>query len=497
MGRVRNSWGAVVPHRRLSNEAMDTLEREGHDGLYRNAREVVTAHLDRIAAVNPVVNAIVTLTAERALERAAQQDDIAAGGTFVGPLHGIPVAHKDNHLTAGIRTTFGSQARADFIPDTDDLVIERMKAAGVISRENEHSRVRRRWAHFQRRLRRHAQPLRSSRSRPAVRRVAPPALAAGMHPIADGNDLGGSLRLPAGYCNCHRVAAVGRQGARLPRRRRPSRPVGPGPMARTVDDLALLLSVMAGPDRRSPLSLEEPGEAVCAGGSRIAGRPADRVLTRPRRSDRGRGRGSRNRLGGGGDLETHGRWSNRRVPGFTGADECFRILRAWTFEATLERLTSTRSSVPACTQTCWRAMNSPGRTSDGPRCCEPCCSTGCAPSWSVRRTAATGRPATGISHRSAVPHLGGRCRTARLPGLDANGHLSDGHRTSGDLHAGRVQLCRDSAGGADRRPAPGRAGAAVDRQGFRERHWFRRTPPRAGLSRTGRTLLGCDNPHRS
>jgi len=98
-----------------------------------SAREVVTAHLDRIEAVNPVVNAIVTLTAERALGQAAELDDLAARGTFAGPLHGVPVAHQDNHLTAGIRTTFGSLARAEFVPDTDDLVIERMRAAGVIT----------------------------------------------------------------------------------------------------------------------------------------------------------------------------------------------------------------------------------------------------------------------------------------------------------------------------------------------------------------------------
>src|SRR4029078_11605474 len=88
------------------------------------------AHLDRIESVNPAVNAIVTLTAEAALAQAAAGDAEAAPGGSTAPLHGLPVAHKDNHLTAGIRTTFGSRARADLVPDVDDLVIERMKAGG-------------------------------------------------------------------------------------------------------------------------------------------------------------------------------------------------------------------------------------------------------------------------------------------------------------------------------------------------------------------------------
>ena len=98
-----------------------------------SATEVVTAHLDRIDAVNPAVNAIVTLTGEHALAQADQADHDAVRGEFHGPLHGIPVAHKDNHLTAGIRTTFGSRTRQTFVPDEDDLVIQRMRAAGVIT----------------------------------------------------------------------------------------------------------------------------------------------------------------------------------------------------------------------------------------------------------------------------------------------------------------------------------------------------------------------------
>lgn len=301
-----------------------------------SAREVVTAHLDRIAAVNPAVNAVVTLTAERALERAAQQDDIAAGGTFVGPLHGIPVAHKDNHLTAGIRTTFGSQARADFIPDTDDLVIERMKAAGVISLGKTNIPEFAAGGHtFNDVFGVTRNPYDLSVTAGGSSGGAAAALAAGMHPIADGNDLGGSLRLPAGYCN---VIGLRPSAGRVPVYPAADGHLGlsvQGPMARTVDDVALLLSVMAGPDRRSPLSLEEPGEQFAqVGPGSLAGL---RIAFSPD-------------LGGqievedevaatvwaaAATCETHGGMVEQASPDFTGADECFRILRAWTFEATL------------------------------------------------------------------------------------------------------------------------------------------------------------------
>ncbi|TQE32352.1 amidase family protein, partial [Streptomyces ipomoeae] len=98
-----------------------------------SAREVVTAHLERIERVNPTVNAIVTLVADRALEEAAEADERLAAGQKVGPLHGLPVAHKDLHDTAGIRTTYGSPIFADHVPDRDHLVVRRLKQAGAIT----------------------------------------------------------------------------------------------------------------------------------------------------------------------------------------------------------------------------------------------------------------------------------------------------------------------------------------------------------------------------
>lgn len=97
-----------------------------------SARELLEAHLARIERVNPAVNAIVTLVADRAREAAERADERTAAGEELGPLHGLPIAHKDTHDTAGIRTTHGSPL-ADGVPDQDDLLIERIRAAGAIT----------------------------------------------------------------------------------------------------------------------------------------------------------------------------------------------------------------------------------------------------------------------------------------------------------------------------------------------------------------------------
>ncbi|MCG8152646.1 amidase, partial [Pimelobacter simplex] len=105
-------------------------------GLIRSgelsARELLQASLDRIEATNPDVNAIVTLDAEAAEKAAAAADDAFAAGRLLGPLHGLTLAVKDLHATGGMRTTSGSPAFADHVPDTDELIVERMRAAGAV-----------------------------------------------------------------------------------------------------------------------------------------------------------------------------------------------------------------------------------------------------------------------------------------------------------------------------------------------------------------------------
>jgi amidase len=230
-----------------------------------SAREVLTAHLERIEAVNPAVNALVTITAERAADDAARADEAIARGEPVGPLHGLPVAHKDLVATAGIRTTMGSPIFADAVPDADDLLVERVRAAGaiVVGKTNtpEFGAGSQTFNPVFGATRNPHDPTKTCGGSSGGAAVA---LACGMVPIADGSDLGGSLRNPAAFCNV--------VGFRPSPGRVPSWPTSnawqdlsvEGPMARTVGDVALMLSAMAGPDARVPISLPEPGEVFAA-----------------------------------------------------------------------------------------------------------------------------------------------------------------------------------------------------------------------------------------
>ena len=301
-----------------------------------SAREVVQAHLDRIEVTNPAINAIVTLTADAALAQACAQDEQAVRGEFAGPLHGLPVAHKDNHLTAGVRTTFASRWRADFVPDIDELVIERMKAAGVITLGKTNIPEYAAGGHtFNDVFGTTRNPYDLSVTAGGSSGGAAAALAAGMHPLADGNDFGGSLRLPAGFCN---VVGLRPTPGRVPQWPAADGWIGlsvPGPMARSVDDIALLLSVMAGPDRRSPTSLETPGstfatvDAADLSRTRVAFStdlggllPVEDEIAQLVRSAASR-------------FAEAGATVDEACPDLTEADECFRVLRAWQFEATL------------------------------------------------------------------------------------------------------------------------------------------------------------------
>src|SRR5579883_1712290 len=98
-----------------------------------SAREALSEHLKQIERVNPKVNAIVTLAPEMAAQAAAAADEMQARGAKLGPLHGLPAAHKDLRETRGIRTTFGSPLYRDYVPAENDLIIDRLQAAGVIT----------------------------------------------------------------------------------------------------------------------------------------------------------------------------------------------------------------------------------------------------------------------------------------------------------------------------------------------------------------------------
>jgi Asp-tRNAAsn/Glu-tRNAGln amidotransferase A subunit and related amidases len=226
-----------------------------------SSREVVEAHLERIAAVNPAVNAIVTLVEERAMTAAHEADQALALGEPVGRLHGLPIAHKDLALTAGIRTTFGSPIFSDFLPNEDELFVQRLHAAGAILVGKTNTPEFGAGSQtFNEVFGATHNPYDLGCSAGGSSGGAAAALASGMLPIADGSDLGGSLRNPASFCN---VVGFRPSPGRVPswpsRDSRQTLSVE-GPMGRTVGDAALLLAAMTGPDPRVPVSLPESGE---------------------------------------------------------------------------------------------------------------------------------------------------------------------------------------------------------------------------------------------
>lgn len=296
-----------------------------------SARELLAATLARIEAVNPALNALVTLVPERASAWAAEADEQQARGEPLGPLHGLPIAHKDLVMTEGIRSTSGSPLLANHVPEHDDLIVTRLRAAGAITIGK--TNVPEFGAGSQT-----FNPVFGATRNPwdpgktcgGSSGGAAVALATGMLPIADGSDMGGSLRNPGNFCNVvglrpspgrvpHVPALMGWESLSVL-----------GPMGRTVEDTALLLSAMAGPDPRAPISLETPGARFAEPlardfkGTRIAfdpdlgGLPVD-----PRVADvleKG--------LAG---FRQLGCQVERAGISWDGADEAFHTLRAWSF----------------------------------------------------------------------------------------------------------------------------------------------------------------------
>jgi amidase len=301
-----------------------------------SAREVVSAHIARIEAFDPVINSIVTRTFDTALARAAAADDAMASGRAVGLLHGLPVAHKDMADTAGVRTTYGSPLFAANVPERDALVVQRMTQAGAISLGKTNVPEFGAGSHTANPVFGATRnPYDHGRSAGGSSGGAAAALAARLIVLADGSDLGGSLRNPASFCNV--------VGLRPSPGRVPSWPFADvadmfgvaGPMGRTVADAALLLAVLAGPDPRVPLALDQPPPAVGDPGQVSA--LLDRDLT-------GLRIGWSPDLGLPVDIEVLATLAPARsvlaglgcevidaVPDLAGADEVFRTFRAFGF----------------------------------------------------------------------------------------------------------------------------------------------------------------------
>jgi amidase len=223
-----------------------------------SATEVLEAHLAQIAMYNPALNAVVTLDAERAYERAREADEALARGEIWGPLHGVPFTLKDAHATAGVRTTTGFPPLADYVPHEDSPVAARLKKAGgiLIGKTNVHMMLGDPAQSINPIFGRTNNPWNTARTPGGSSGGAAAALAAGMIPFDIGTDLSASIRIPAHFCGVcglkpteQRVPLTGLiPGLPTPRSVRIMSCIGP--MARTVDDLALLYSIIAGPDGR-------------------------------------------------------------------------------------------------------------------------------------------------------------------------------------------------------------------------------------------------------
>ncbi|HLE42453.1 MAG TPA: amidase [Methylomirabilota bacterium] len=296
-----------------------------------SATEVMQVHLDQIARLNPKINAIVTMDPEQALRQAKEVDAAVARGEARGALAGLPIGVKDLLLTKGMRTTYGSVIYKDLVPDQDALLVERERAAGgIILGKTNTPEFGAGGQTFNTVFGTTLNPYDLDRTCGGSSGGSAAALACGMLPLADGTDFGGSLRFPAAYCNV--------VGFRPSPGRVPTYPtklgwytlVVQGPMARTVGDVALFLSAIAGPDPRSPISIQEPASVFARplerdlNGVRIAwsrnlGRyPVEPVVTEV--LDRQR------RV-----FEDLGCRVEDADPDMTDADETFDVLRAWRY----------------------------------------------------------------------------------------------------------------------------------------------------------------------
>ncbi len=294
--------------------------------------EVMAAHLAQIERVNPRVNAIVTLRAEQALAEARAADLALARGPAAGPLFGLPVAHKDLVPTRGVRTTWGSPIFRDCVPEHDGLIVERIKAAGAITVGKTNTPEFGAGSQtFNEVFGRTLNPYDPAKTCGGSSGGAAVALVSGMVPIADGSDLGGSLRNPASFCN---VVGFRPSPGRVPTW--PSE-LGwwpftvEGPMARTVADAALLLSAIAGPDPRSPIAIDEPGARFRAPLDRsfagvaiawspdLGGLPIDPRVTAVLEAQRE-------------TFRALGCAIEDGQPDFSDAREIFQVWRAWSFE---------------------------------------------------------------------------------------------------------------------------------------------------------------------
>jgi len=228
--------------------------------------EIVNEILERISILNPKLNAFLTVNEAEARSSAKAAEEAVIKGEELPPLHGIPISIKDLHASKGIRTTFGSPIYKNFIPDKDDVEVERVRRSGAIILGKTNTPEFGMLITTENRLGDHCRnPWNTERVTGGSSGGAAAAVAAGLGPWAQGSDGGGSIRIPAGWCGVYGLKPT--QG-RVPFVYALSGSISEngvvGPIARTVRDAAWLLEVMAGYDPRDPTSIKEKPHFVDA-----------------------------------------------------------------------------------------------------------------------------------------------------------------------------------------------------------------------------------------
>jgi amidase len=293
-----------------------------------SATEVMRAFIAQIERINPKVNAIVTFLPEDGLKAAKALD---RKKDFSKPFAGLPIAMKDVIATKGVRTTWGSLVHKDHVPTEDHIMAERLKAAGAILIGKTNTPEFGAGSQtFNKVFGATRNPYDLTKTCGGSSGGAGVAVACGMLPFADGGDFAASLRNPGNYCN---VIGFRPTTGRVPAYPHPypwSNLSELGPMARTVSDAAFLLSVQAGPDRRAPTSIAEPGSIFLkplkrsfkktriAWSRDLGGLPVEPVVTNVLEKQRS-------------VFKELGCIVEDAEPDFTGATEAFESLRALTW----------------------------------------------------------------------------------------------------------------------------------------------------------------------
>ena len=226
--------------------------------------EAVDAYLSRIEALDPQLNAFLTVCADEAREAANEAEVAVTRGDGLPPLHGVPIGVKDLEDTKGIVTTYGSLVHRDNVPDQDSIAVERLRSAGAIILGKTNTPEFGSSGSTENKLRDHCRnPWDTTRTTGGSSGGSGAALAAGLCPLATGSDGGGSIRIPASFCGVYGIKPT---HGRVPSPRTSWGLFGDsGPMSRTVRDSALMLNAIAGPDPRDSMRIREAPPDFLAG----------------------------------------------------------------------------------------------------------------------------------------------------------------------------------------------------------------------------------------